>query len=57
VSAIPEDCHLCTEISKWWTIMQATVLAKKVLQAFNNIFHDDLMRGLQKYGKKQRFSQ
>ena len=25
VAAIPEDCHLCTEISKWRTIMQATV--------------------------------
>ena len=25
VAAIPEDCHLCTEISKRRTIMQATV--------------------------------
>ena len=25
MSAIPEDCHLCTEISKRRTIMQATV--------------------------------
>ena len=25
VSAIPEDCHLCTKVSKRWTIMQATV--------------------------------
>ena len=27
VPAIPEDCHLCTEISKRRTIMQATVYA------------------------------
>ena len=26
VAAIPEDCHLCTEISKRRTIMQATVI-------------------------------
>jgi hypothetical protein len=25
VSAIPEDCHVCTDISKRRTIMQATV--------------------------------
>jgi hypothetical protein len=29
VAAIPEDCHLCTEISKRRTIMQATVNTKK----------------------------
>ena len=33
VSAIPEDCQLCTEISKRRTIMQATVLP-----GMNNLF-------------------
>ena len=31
VSAIPEDCHLCTEISKQQTIIQATVLQELFL--------------------------
>ena len=34
VSAIPEDCHLCTEISKRWTIMQATALYVWFLDLF-----------------------
>ena len=29
VAAIPEDCHLCTEISKRRIIMQATVYSKR----------------------------
>ena len=43
VAAIPEDCHLCTEISKRRTIMQATVNIKvwpyKVCLSQNPVFH------------------
>ena len=54
VAAIPEDCHICTEISKKRTIMQATVniffsfglifeqswlfLSKQILQDADNYF-------------------
>jgi hypothetical protein len=36
VAAIPEDCHLCTEISKRRTIMQATVVSYHLFVFLNN---------------------
>ena len=37
VSTIPEDCHLCTEISKRRTIMQATVVVPELHQSDHTV--------------------
>ena len=39
MAAIPEDCHLCTEISKRQTIMQATVDENSTTQIMLALTH------------------